>query len=281
MRVLFLRIIAGVFLLGNIQASEIALQKLTINLPEGHQSLSESLLTGEIPEVDVEHVILAAGMRHVENMTRQSDTVYLFFKGKGVLQTAGQTFEINPESIAVPMHEEQVFIEAAIENTLHFIRIRKPQTEEDLKHMKQFPKENRAAIYFRNFEDCTPYTEKIKSPKTVSRTVLPKDHISRVAMGTVKTSGPDAVGAHEHPMLEQLFLGLEGNDITFFADKDSIQFGEFELLHVPLASSHWVEVKENKLMYYQWMDFFRTKSGEEWLKTHKHIDEEKKDKKYE
>jgi quercetin dioxygenase-like cupin family protein len=126
-------------------------------------------------------------------------------------------------------------------------------------------------MYFTSFEDCEAYTEKIKSPNTVSRTVLPKDYIPRVAMGTVQTKGPDAVGAHEHPMLDQLFLGLAGSKVTVFADDETTEFNEFELLHIPIGSSHGVSVKANETMYYLWMDFFLTKHGEEWLKTHKKI----------
>ena len=44
---------------------------------------------------------------------------------------------------------------------------------------------------------------------------------------------------------------------------------EFSLQHIPIGSSHWVTVGENKKMYYLWMNFFLTKEGQEWLKTHK------------
>jgi hypothetical protein len=30
-------------------------------------------------------------------------------------------------------------------------------------------------------------------------------------------------------------------------------------------------VEENKKMYYMWMDFFLTREGQEWLKTHKPV----------
>jgi hypothetical protein len=41
--------------------------------------------------------------------------------------------------------------------------------------------------------------------------------------------------------------------------------------HIPLGSTHWATVSEDKKMYYMWMDFFLTKEGQEWLKTHKPI----------
>ena len=126
--------------------------------------------------------------------------------------------------------------------------------------------------YFKKFVDCEAYTEAIKSPNTVSRTVLPNKYIPRIAMGTVETIGPDKVDPHEHAMLEQLFLGLTDNQVVVFADEAQIEFPAYSVLHIPLGSSHSVKVKEGKKMYYLWMDFFLDKKGEEWLKTHKAVE---------
>ena len=101
--------------------------------------------------------------------------------------------------------------------------------------------------------------------------MLPKDHLPRVAMGTVETTGPDEVGAHEHPMLDQLFLGLQDNDVIVHADDEQVRFTAYSLLHIPLGSRHWVEAEDGRRMYYMWMDFFLTKEGEAWLKTHKAV----------
>jgi hypothetical protein len=87
-------------------------------------------------------------------------------------------------------------------------------------------------------------------------------------MGTVETVGPDSVGAHEHPMLEQLFLGLVGNKCTVYADDTQVEFLEHSLLHIPLGSRHSVSVEEGESLHYVWMDFFLTKQGEDWLDTH-------------
>ena len=95
--------------------------------------------------------------------------------------------------------------------------------------------------------------------------------VPRLAMGTVETSGPDRVAPHEHPMLDQLFLGLADNDVIVHADEAQVRFPAYSLLHIPLGSSHWVEAEDGCQMYYMWMDFFLTKEGQEWLKTHQHV----------
>jgi quercetin dioxygenase-like cupin family protein len=257
------------------RTDEIRIQNLNMNLPSGKKIFSEVLLPGEILDTDVNHVILAGPISHSESLSKKHDSIFLFIKGKGKLKAGDRIFNIETESISLPTSFNRIKIQVAEGDTLHYISIRKILSKKDLHDIKTFPLENRNDIYFKKFNDCEAYTEKIKSPNTVSRTVLPKDHMPRVAMGTVETIGLDKVDAHEHPMLDQLFLGLAGNDVTVYADDKSVHFPEFSILHIPIGSSHWVTVDEGKRMYYQWMDFFLTKEGEEWLKTHKPIEKKK------
>ncbi|MCF7826387.1 MAG: hypothetical protein K9M55_03075 [Candidatus Marinimicrobia bacterium] len=256
-------------------ANSIHSQKLIMHMPEGDHIFKESLMQNEIEETEVSHTILAGPQSHREKLARKYEHILIFINGHGTLRSGSDSFSIVPESIALTNAKKSVSIEVTAGDTLHYVHIKKKLSKLDLKELKTFPPENREGIYFKRFEDCEAYTEKIKSPNTVSRTVLPKDHAPRVAMGTVDTKGPDAVGAHEHPMLDQLFLGLSGNDARVFADTDSIAFHEWEILHIPIGASHWVTVGEYKRMYYQWMDFFLTTSGQEWLKTHKKIEDDK------
>ena len=258
------------------ESTDIRIQTLNMQLGAGKNIFEEDLLPGEIADTDVKHIILAGPNKHAEKFSKDYDTILIFFKGECKLISDGQTFNIMPESIAIPMTTDNILIDVSNDETLHYLKINKKLSKQDLFDLQKFPKVNRSKIYFKNFEECKAYTEKIKSPNTVSRTVLPKDHIPRVAMGTVKTIGPDAVGAHKHPMLDQLFFGLAGNDVIVYADDKQVAFKEFSLLHIPIGSSHWVTVEKGKNMYYQWMDFFLTKKGEEWLKTHKHVEDEEK-----
>ena len=69
-------------------------------------------------------------------------------------------------------------------------------------------------------------------------------------------------------MLEQLFLGLKGNDCVVIADEAKAAFSSLSILHIPLGSNHGAEVAEGKRLYYVWLDFFGRKEGQEWLKMH-------------
>ena len=253
-------------------AAEIHTKNLDMKSPTAGDVRSEKLLPGEVTGVEAEHVALAGSISRSEPLSKEYDTVFLFIKGGGSLQAGKKVRAIEAETIALPISFTNITIDVPEGNTLHYIRIRKRLSPRDLEDLKGFAPRSRSDIYFTKFSDCQAYTEKIKSPKTVSRTVLPKDYVPRVAMGTVETMGPDEVGAHEHPMLDQLFLGLAENDVIVHADDEEVRFSDFSLLHIPLGSRHWVEAEDGRRMYYMWMDFFLTKEGQEWLKTHKPVE---------
>ncbi len=257
---------------------EIVVQNLQMQIPSGMKVITEELLKGEIAETKIEHIGYVGPANQTINLLSENVNMFLFVRGKGTLYADTMTYDLVPESIAIPMHEtNRIQIEVPVGEELHFLQFTKKLSDQDIEDLKDFPEENKHNLFFTRFEDCEPYTEKIKSPNTISRTVLPAEIIPRVALGTVEAPGPDEVGAHKHPMLDQLFLGLTDNDIVVHADGATAQLKEYALIHIPIGSSHWVTVDENKKMYYMWMDFFLTKEGQEWLKTHKPVSTDKKD----
>lgn len=256
---------------------EIEVREMTMEVPAGDSVFKEELLPGKIADIKIEHIVFVGPTIQELQFSKENVDLFLFVKGKGELQNDSSVYQLVPESIAIPMSVKKVQIEVLTGDVLHFIRFTKKLSEQDLLDLEAFPAENKYDLFFTKFEDCEAYTEKIKSPNTVSRTVLPADIIPRVSLGTVQAPGPDEVGAHKHAMLDQLFLGLADNDVVVHADGASVQFKEFSLLHIPIGSSHGVSVGENKTMYYMWMDFFLTKEGQEWLKTHKPMSADKND----
>ena len=256
---------------------EIVVQEMTMEVPAGYSVFTEELLSGEIADTKIEHIALVGPTTQELQFSKENVDMLIFIKGKGQLRSDTSVYHLVPESIAIPISSKKVQIEVPQGDVLHLIRFTKKLSEQDLEDMEAFPAENKYDFFFTKFEDCEAYTEKIKSPNTVSRTVLHADIIPRVSLGTVQAPGPDEVGAHKHAMLDQLFLGLANNDVVVHADGASARFKEFSLLHIPIGSSHGVSVGENKTMYYLWMDFFLTKEGQEWLKTHKPISSDKND----
>ncbi len=242
---------------------------LDMQLDKNTPHYSELILENEIAGIQVAHVALAGGTVVAESARDNCKTIYLFIKGSGRVVAANSSYEIVPETILLPNSVEQISIHADQDAPLHYLKISAELTPQDVLDLQGFPARNTQTVYYAKFTDCQPYTEQIKSPNTVSRTILPNKIIPRIAMGTVQTTGPDAVGAHEHPMLEQLFLGLSDNSCVVHANDATAAFSEYAVLHIPLGSRHSVTVDKDKTMYYVWMDFFLNMAGEEWLKTHK------------
>ncbi|WP_372753805.1 hypothetical protein [Mariniflexile sp.] len=264
--VFLLIIIAHSFI--TISAQDIPIEFLEMDIKTNQPELSKSILINEIPGVTTEHMAITNGIPKKVTIDKTHKTIYLFIKGYGKLISGSKTYNIVPETIMLPNNITDITFKPIENDTLHYLKISVFQTELDNEDIKTFPKENVDNIYFKQFTECESYTEPIKSPQTTSRTILPNKYIPRVAMGTVKTIGPDKVGAHEHGMLEQLFLGLANNQTIVYADAAMVDFPEYSLLHIPRGSSHSVSVNANNEMYYVWMDFFVDKAGEEWLKTH-------------
>lgn len=253
-------------------SSDIVVQNLQMQIPSGMQTYSKELLVGEITDLKNEHIAYVGPTKQTINLSDEEVSMFLFIKGNGTLQAGSLTQILSPESIAIPMNGiSQIQFVVPEGEEFHFLKFTKKMSPQDLEDLNHFPKENKYELFFTRFKDCEPYTEKIKSPNTISRTVLPANIVPRISLGTVQAMGPDKVGAHKHPMLEQFFLGLSNNDITVYADETFTEFKAYSLLHIPLGSNHSVTVDENKKMNYMWMDFFLTKEGEAWLNTHKPI----------
>tara|TARA_B100001175_G_C19507562_1_gene641803 strand:- start:1153 stop:1944 length:792 start_codon:yes stop_codon:yes gene_type:complete len=257
--------------------SNIIFQNLKMQLEDGANSFREDLLIGEIEDTEIEHLAFVGPTLQKISLLEEHMNMFLFLKGNAELVADNLSFQIVPESIAIPLSFKNIQINVEEGETLHYVALTKKYTQDDHEDFNTYPNENKPDLFFTKFSDCDPYTEKIKSPKTISRTVLPEDIIPRVALGTVEALGPDEVRAHKHPMLDQLFLGLTDNCIRVYADGRSIELGPYSLLHIPIGSSHWVTVEKGDKLFYLWMDFFLDRTGQQWLKTHKPITTKKND----
>jgi hypothetical protein len=252
----------------NFFGQEIPIENLKTQLQENTQVYSKSILENEIKGIHVTQFSIKGENAILDTTKKGHKTIYLFVKGTGTVNVKNTDYEIVPETILLPNTYTNITIKASNNGELHYLKISSKLTVQDLEDLKDFPDKNTQEVYYAKFTDCKSYTEPIKSPNTVSRTILPNKYIPRIAMGTVQTTGPDKVGAHKHPMLEQLFLGLTKNNCVVYADDAQVNFPQYSVLHIPLGASHSVSVEKDEVMYYVWMDFFLDKKGEEWLKTH-------------
>jgi len=247
---------------------EIPLVHLDTEVPQHTQHYCTALLQDEINGIQVEHVAITANNSFEDSVNDGYKAIYLFVKGTGEITIDNTTYDLAHETIFLPNAVENFTVTTTNDDTLHYLKISCQLSAQDHIDLQALPAENTQQCYFEKFTDCQSYSEAIKSPNTVSRTILSNEYIPRVAMGTVHTKGPDKVATHEHPMLEQLFLGLSENNCIVYADENQVEFPQHSVLHIPLGSSHSVSVEQDQVMHYVWMDFFLDKQGEKWLETH-------------
>ncbi len=241
----------------------------SIFLESNSRAVARDVLTGEI---DGMRTLVHSIVPHQTIRTQSCENngrVYFFFSGKGTIDDGTYAYEIKEIAFFAPCHNVPFSISTS-NTSLQFLELIIDLSQTDLTELKdsapKFP-------IFLSYSDCKTYKEKIKSEKTVSRTLLPEYTFPRLCMGSVETTGDDRVGAHKHPMLEQLFFGLKDNDCIVKADDAEMEFKEGVLLHIPLGSNHGVDVKEPKRLHYIWIDLFRDRKGMDWI-TQEHIPDE-------
>lgn len=212
-----------------------------------------------VPKGDAAEVAPADGM----------GLVALAVGGSGEIQSGSDSFTVNETAFFAPVHGTGFSLKAtsdAFQCLVLVIDLGAEDLAEIEKKREHYP-------FFMSYSQCKTYKEKIKSEKTVNRTLLPVHIFPRLCIGSVETTGKDHVAAHEHPMLEQLFYGLKDNDCVVHADDLQTQFAEDVLLHIPLGSSHSVDVEEGRKLHYIWIDLFKDASGASWIEQ-EHEDEE-------
>ena len=244
-------------------------ERLAGDLPDPlRESFSREILPGEIDGFRTLCHVVVPGDTVALTPAATTGRALLFTAGCGRAEVGSNSWEIGEIALLVPSHLQPVSV-TATDAPLRFLELLldlSPTDREELvDNADKLP-------FFISYAQCPTYRERIKSEKTVSRTLLPEHTYPRLCIGSVETTGDDRVAAHEHPMLEQLFYGLQGNDCLMQADEVQLGFGEDVLVHIPLGSRHGVEVSAPNRLHYIWIDVFRDRSGMDWI-VREHIPE--------
>ena len=230
-------------------------------------STSTEVLAGAIPGLRTILHAVAPGESLPLEISANTGRVYLFISGSGSAND-GTTQKILELALWAPCHNTPISVTAS-DSPLRFLELDVELSPTDRAELEQ-----NAGLFpiFISYSNCKTYKEKIKSDKTISRTLLSEFTFPRLCVGSVQTTGDDRVAAHEHPMLEQLFLGLQDNNCRVHADATTLSFGDGVLLHIPLGSRHGVDVEAPHKLHYIWIDLFNNSEGMQWI-VQEHIHE--------
>jgi len=227
----------------------------------GEGYYEEEVLKGAIEGIRTSYGFMGDGKRAVLQPVENEISIFLLIHGKGRIDYGLIRFEFHEITVFVP-EVNFSFDLHALHSDVKFLAIRMRLFEADLSFL-----ENNKAVYpyFLSYADCIPYKEEIKSEKSMNRMLVPQNIVPRLSIGSVQTKGPDVVAAHEHPMLEQLFYGLEENHCLVHANEHEILFEDSTLLHIPLGSKHSVHVTKDHQLHYLWIDFFRNQEDMSYI----------------
>ncbi len=219
------------------------------------------VLENEIQGMETVVSTLSAGETSVFQPKADRAVVLIITQGQGTCSQAESEFAVSETALFAPDCTKPAEIRA-VGTSLVFLELCILISEKD---HAVFAAQSAQYPFFVTWSDCETYREKIKSEKTVNRMMLPEFTFPRFCIGAVQTTGPDTVGRHDHGMLEQLFFGLKNNHCRVLADDASTEFLENDLLHIPLGSSHGVEVDQGFDLNYIWIDLFRDHSAMEYI----------------
>jgi hypothetical protein len=218
--------------------------------PPGTAPARVRLLPGAIDGVETHYYIQGSGTLHVPAPHPIHGRVLFFTCGAGEVRVERTTWAFAEMAAFLAEGEAPVSITATA-GPLEYLEILIAMPEMGAAHLQP------TGPFFVRYSECEPYAEAIKTPTTISRTIVPAHTLPRFCMGSVQARGPDAVAPHAHLVLEQLFFGLPGNRCMVTADRAEALLGDRSLLHIPSGSWHGVRVGEGQTMHYLWMDFFK------------------------
>lgn len=240
---------------------------------EAHDFLLEKeLLSGEVEGVKIEYFAMKGGGQVEESPSNDKYDVLFLLDGEAIIKTGDKKYNIRTKTIARMQYDQRYLIYSKSEKGVQFLRFRKILDKSDIGIISQNMHEH-SEMFIRILNDCPVYTEDIKSSKSLNRMILPEGRVPRFCMGSVETEGPDLVAEHEHPMLDQVFLGLNGCRCTCIANGKRRLLTENMILHIPLGSKHSVYVADGDKVAYIWFDFFLTLEGQKYMNEQHHIDE--------
>lgn len=199
------------------------------------------------------HHLPLEGQHFYKEANNNDVAVLFFFKGGGTITCNSSAFDVEGITLFTSGNSNDVQVSSA--GKLSFIEFVLALSDIDKEWLVR---QNPTLPFISTYATCKTYKEAIKSEKTINRTLLPETIVPRLCLGSVQTTGPDKVADHTHPMLEQFFFGLSGNRCTVSADGINCPFNEFDLLHIPLGSSHGVKVDAGNELHYLWVDLFKT-----------------------
>ena len=217
------------------------------------------LLEGKIPGATPVHITIPAGDSFTAVGDGKQYRIFILIDGSCVFSTDGKEYPYEERVTFAPAPDKDTTIYAKTNvQVLEILWLTAPEDAAMLEEYKTvFP-------VAQPYATSIQYVDRNKSPKTISRMMIPHKIIPRFAIGSVESYGYDIVKQHTHPMLDQYFFSFPENCMDVLIDDGRVHMDGNEILYIPLGSNHGVEVTGHDHLHYMWIDFLP--DNEEGLK---------------
>ena len=215
-----------------------------------HEAAAVEMCKGEIPGARPVHHTIPAGQTRTLEGNQGYYHILILIQGKAAFTTAGRTDVYDTRLTYVPAANETLTVTA--ESEVQMLEIQWDIFPEDAAMLAEYGTKFPVRV---PYQDSIQYVDRKKSPKTISRMMIPQRVIPRFSLGSVESYGYDLVKSHSHPMLDQFFFSFPENEMNVLIDGEPIPMQGNMILHIPLGADHGVEVTEGHHMHYMWIDF--------------------------
>lgn len=217
------------------------------------------ILEETCPEVSLELCTLKAGAaKDFETYSFEDRMqIFTFTSGNGMVKTGKKIFVIDEQSVFIPDFDRDRLQITAGDEDMEFIHIVGPMNDTDRRQMNHC---QYVLPRFVKFSEAIQYTERFtqeSGAKVKQHSIIAGRHLGRYTMGWVIGKGPDFVGQHTHPSLEQWYFMLQGADFTYDAGDRSIAVKEGDVSFTPHGTSHGSTCAEDGFINYVWFELNR------------------------
>ena len=225
----------------------LAMEKIDTTVTEKR---SLPMCIGEIPGTATYHVTIPANDTYTLSADNAHYHIYILIEGECLMQS-GKSETLFAERVTfVPAPEEDMTL--AAKTNVQLVEIVWDITDVDIalraEYKTEFP-------LIQPYATAIQYVDPNKSPKTISRMMIPHKIIPRFAIGSVESYGYDYVKPHSHPMLDQYFFSFPENNMSLIINGEKIPMDGNVMVHIPLGADHGVEVTGTDHLHYMWIDF--------------------------
>ncbi len=225
----------------------LAMEKIDTTVKEMR---SLPMCVGEIPGTQTYHVTIPKGETFVLPVDEAHYNIFILIEGTCSVDFDGVKETFNERLTFVPAPEKEMKLFA--ETDVQLLQIEWNITAEDVKlradYGTEFP-------LIKPYATAIQYVDPNKSPKTISRMMIPHKIVPRFAIGSVESYGYDYVKPHSHPMLDQFFFSFPENNMDLIINGEKIPMDGNVMVHIPLGADHGVEVTGTDHLHYMWIDF--------------------------